>query len=155
MINNIKCLKWQDNSCRYDAILTLYLLMINPYIEKKGKYSYIQKYDLIYKLDTAVSILINDPVNEEIFKLWSFFDTLKFDTGKESLFGEHGYISGLFKIFNNNLDFCLELNKKSTCIICNKETTVTYIHKCLISLNKDEILISNLEKILIINFLLV
>ena len=73
---------------------------------------------------------------------------MKLDTiSHKSLFVEEGYITGLFKIFNNNSDFWLEINKKSKCIISNKEDIINYLYNPLLSLNEDTIKIDSLEKI--------
>ena len=40
---------WVNNSCRYDSLLTLYLLVFKNYIESKDKYQYLSKFELINK----------------------------------------------------------------------------------------------------------
>ena len=58
-----------------------------------------------------ISILILSPDNiEEILKYFSFIDSLKLNhDSNSSLFGESGYITGLFQIFNNNADFYMSI----------------------------------------------
>ena len=52
------------------------------------------------------------PDCNERFKFLSYIDYLKLDTSSnKSLFGEEGYITGLYKIFNNDSDFNLEIKK--------------------------------------------
>ena len=142
-------LKWINNSCRYDSLLTLYLLVFKNYIDLKDKYEYLSKFALINKLDTTINILMKDPESEERFKLWSYYDFLKLDTNSnKSLFGEEGYITGLFKIFENNNDFCLVYEKISKCIICLKEEKNNLFYNPLIPLDINIINIGNLEKII-------
>ena len=92
---------------------------------------------------------MNDPESEERFKLWSYYDFLKLDTNSnKSIFGEEGYITGLFKIFENNNDFCLEYEKISKCIICFIEEKNILFYNPLIALDINIINIGNLGKII-------
>ena len=130
--------------------MTLYLMVFKPFIENKDKYEYLKSKVLLNKLDSCVSNVILSPDNiEERLKFWSFIDSLKLDHDSESsLFGESGYISGLFQIFHNNQDFCMEIEKLSKCVICDKETKSYYFENCLLSINNGNINVCSIEKIL-------
>ena len=89
---------------------------------------------------------MNDPESEESFKLWRYYDCLKLDTNFKS--SKEGYITGLFKIFENNIDFCLQYEKISKYIICLKDGKINIFYNPLIALDINIINIGNLDKII-------
>ena len=89
-------------------------------------YNYIEKNNLDIKdglliLHKSIKSLIENPFSEERFNFWSFANNYQLDKGYKKLeFGDIGYISGLFSIFDNYENFCLKILKKSTCFNCKK-----------------------------------
>ena len=54
--------------------------------------------------------LINDVASESRFYLWPYININQFDRGNNDIsFGDMGYISGIFHIFDNNIDYCLDI----------------------------------------------
>ena len=46
-----------------------------------------------------------------------------------------GFISGLIKLFDNNIQYCLEIKKKTVCYGFAKPNENIYYNKCLITLD--------------------
>ena len=95
-----KWLKWVNNSCRFDVIMTIYLFIFYPDNEKI--YPNLNN-EGIKILHESIRTLIDNPLSNDRFKFWTYVNLNQLDRGENPLnFGEIGFISGIFKIFDNN-----------------------------------------------------
>jgi len=94
--------------------MTIYLFLIFQSNEEKNQ-------NLINKglkiLHDTIKKLMDNPSSEDRYDFWSYININQIDRGEHKLeFGEMGFISGLFKLFDNNELYCLKIKKK-LCVI--------------------------------------
>ena len=93
---------WVNNSCRFDSLMTIYTFILYNYIENNN----IDIKDGLLILHKSIKSLIGNPFSEERFNFWSFANNNQLDRGYKKLeFGDIGFISGLFSIFDNYENF--------------------------------------------------
>ena len=67
-------------------------------------------------------ILTIDINSESRYDFWSLIDTLNIDNDfNNNTLGQMGYINGIFSIFNEDNDFCIEIKEDSFCYLCQKK----------------------------------
>ena len=64
-----------------------------------------------------------------------------------------GFISGLFKLFDNNELYCLKIGKKFMCYSCSKIKEDIYYNKCLINLDNKALISKDISQIINTKFL--
>ena len=102
-------LKWISNSCRFDAFMTIYLFIL---YSKTEKCSEMIKNEGLKILHDSMNSLLENPDSEDRFNFWSYVNMKQLDRGEYPLnFGEMGFISGIFKIFEENKYYCLSVKK--------------------------------------------
>lgn len=109
-------MKWSSNSCRYDTFITLYIITFENYIKNILANGNI----LINSLHACSLEMIYNKESNARFLFWKEYDENKID-GEDnniSLFLKEGYISGLFSIYNHNIDFCISYSIKKNCLKC-------------------------------------
>ena len=91
-------------------------------------------------MHNTVKSLINDPLSENRFNIWSYININQYDRGIDEIsFGEMGYLSGVFRIFDNNSKYCLDIVKKSLCYVCKKENIYNLNAKCLFAISESDL----------------
>ena len=114
-----KWLKWVNNSCRFDVIMTIYLFIFYPDNEKI--YPNLNN-EGIKILHESIRTLIDNPLSDDRFNFWSYVNLNQLDRGENPLnFGEIGFISGIFKIFDNNKKYCLQIKQKKYLLFMSKK----------------------------------
>ena len=148
-------LKNINNSCRYDVLMTIYLFIFKKIIEQKQNVNeYFKTHPIIHKLDEVVYSLSIDINSESRYDFWSLIDTLNIDNDfNNNTFGQMGYISGIFSIFNEDKDFCIEIREDSFCYLCQKKFSKLFFSKFLIPIHINDIKASNIKSLLILKFL--
>ena len=150
-INKGRWLKWTNNSCRFDAIMTLYLFLFydENEINKEGINNEGMKI-----LHESISTILENPFSEDRYNFWSYANLKQLDRGEHPLnFGEIGFISGIFTIFNDNLQYCIKLKKTFICFSCMRKAESTYNNNSLISIRTDDLKNNSLSQIVNNKFL--
>lgn len=112
--NKGEWLIWNNNSCRFDVLMTIYLFLFFQSNEEKNQNLINEGLKILH--DT-IKKLIDNPSSEDRYDFWSYININQIDRGEHKLeFGEMGFISGLFKLFDNNELYCLKIKKK-LCVI--------------------------------------
>ena len=115
--------------------MIIYTFVLYNYIEKNNK----DIKDGLLILHNSIKSLIENPFREERFNFQSFANNNQLDRGYNKLeFGDIGYISGLFSLFDNYENFCIKILKKSACFNCKKEMENYLEMKSLISISSDD-----------------
>ena len=105
-------------------------------------------------LHDTVKKLIDNPSSEDRYNFWSYININQIDRGEHKLeFGEMGFISGLFKLFDNNELYCLKIRKKIMCYSCSKIKEDIYYNKCLINLDNKALISKDMSQIINTKFL--
>ena len=118
--------------------MTLYLFGIKPFIDNLNDNNYLKDKELLYKLNETVDILKNNPNDECKENYWSYIDNKRLDGDNEqvSFFGEFGYITGLFRTFKDNINFCLKIRLNEKCMFNNWiSKNIEYFYDTLIKIN--------------------
>lgn len=106
-----------------------------------------------YFYGNTITALLIDINNNDRFKFWNYINTIQIDKGyKDHKFGDTGYISGLFSLFNNNSKFCIECEKNILCYVYKKESTVNLYNISLISISMEDLNYNNLDNIICLKF---
>ena len=87
----------------------------------------INKLNNNISIDNGISILHNcvknliiNPYLNVKYDFWPYDNYLQFDRGEKKVdLGEMGYLSGLFKIFDNNSNYCILIVKNESCRLCH------------------------------------
>ena len=145
-----KWLKWVNNSCRFDAIMTLYLFI---FFSTDEKVEVLNNEGLKILHDTIIKLLEN-PSSEDRYNFWSYVNIKQLDRGEHPLnFGEIGFISGIFNIFNDNSRYCLEVKKTQVCYSCQIRDQNIYYNNCLIPIKAEDLKYKSLAQIVNNKFL--
>ena len=105
-------------------------------------------------LHDSIRSLLENHFSEERFNFWSYVNINQLDRGDHPLnFGEIGFISGIFNIFNQNILYCLELKEKQICYSCQNKEENSYFINCLISIKTEDLKYNNLSQIINNKFL--
>ena len=79
--------------------------------------------------------MLYNPFSNLRYNFWSYANYLQLDRGENIVeLGDMGYLSGLFKIFDNNPKYCLLIVKKDSCSLCHTTKTDDIFKKSLISI---------------------
>ena len=83
--NNIKFLKWQDNSCRYNNLFFLFCYIIKPYIDNHFIEINNEIYHIIFKIvNICLSNDDNNILNNRIWELIEHNKISSYDLKKEN-----------------------------------------------------------------------
>ena len=125
-IQNLQWLKNFGNLCRYDNFLTIFFGSIYNNIKiVKDLYN-----DFICQTCYTIEDIIKNRKYKAIEKLWKFFIAKRLDYNmvfapeNKSSFNDNGFgVSGcvyqIFKMFENEYDFCLKEKRRHECFNCN------------------------------------
>ena len=148
-------LKNNNNSCRYDVFITLYIFCLFDYLED----NFILLNDQLKDIQKLMRILKNDPNEHNKSMIWNYFILKQIDISTteidnkniivETGFGISGYVVQLLKIFKNNTYFCLKEQRHEKCEICGYDKVFEEeMHNHLLVINEFTVKIKNIETIL-------
>ena len=104
--------------------ITLYLFIFKRLIDIKIYNNNLININLAIKnLHECTISLLNDIFNDAKANFRNYINTIQMDKGEEkNEINSDDYINGLFSIFKNYNDFCLEIKSINYCYCCHKMT---------------------------------
>ena len=149
--NKGRWLKWINNSCRFDSIMTSYLFIF--YSKNETNFN-LSTNSGLKPLHKTIKALLNNVNSDDRYNFWSYVNYNQLDRGFLPLsLGEIGYITGIFKIFDDNFNYCIKIKKTIFCFSCQKKTENLFYSKCLLNINQQDLNCNELSKIINSKFL--
>jgi len=105
----------KNNSCRYDCFITIYGFCIKDYLYQIN-YKFNDNFNI---LNLTFEDLLKNPTSNSKFILWDYFAKSGIEPINPNInkningLDEEGFITQLFKIFKNDIIFCLDEKKKN------------------------------------------
>ena len=122
-----------NNSCRYDAFISMFALSI-----KQNKNPFVNT--LINDLIDIITKIIIEKNENYKFEFWKKLIDSKIDIDESDKdgFNKMGFIAKLFTIFKENEYYCIKERKRLHCNKCNKDFIIKeYTNNPLIEIQKE------------------